>query len=840
MPIYEIEAELVRRLRAGSRLILQAPTGSGKSTQVPRMLLQHGFLDQGQAVVLQPRRLAARLLACRVAQELGGQPGQTVGYQIRFDNVTSAATRIRYVTEGLLLRQMLQDESLPGVQVLVFDEFHERHLYGDITLARALELQAAARPDLKIVVMSATLDTGALEAYLHPCSVLKSEGRMFPVAADYFFRRPELAPGPVWELAVRAFEQAAPGLEGDVLVFMPGGYEIQRTLDALRQCPAARGYLLLPLYGELSAREQDAAVARHRQPKIVVATNVAETSITIDGIRLVIDGGLARVARYDANRGINTLLVERISQAAADQRMGRAGRTAPGRCVRLWSHQEHLERPAHETPEIRRLDLAEVVLTLKAAGITHLRGFRWLEPPGEQGLRDAEELLTDLGALDDTGKITPVGRQMLAFPLHPRYARMMLAAREYGCVYHAALVAALTQGRDLLLRNPGAAVETFRARQFGEEADSDFWLLMRAWEYAAAADFQPEVCQRAGLHAATARQVRPLLEHFLRIAREEGLPVRPGPLPEVALRKCLLLGFADRLARRLEGGSGRCDLVHGRRGSLARETVVKNHALIVAAEVREVEGPGQTVNTILSLITGVEPEWLPELFPEAIERRPFVRFEPSAKRVCAEEQLCFHGVPFDRRHVEPPPLDEAARLLATEVQQGGAELREWDESVDQWIWRVNLLGRWCPEFQLPPIMEEDRRMLLEQVCHGAISCRELRDREVKPVVKSWLTPAQQDLVENHAPERFALPNGKRTRIHYPPDGHPYLAVRIQELYGLDQTPRIALKRTPLTLQILAPSHRPVQVTQDLAGFWREHYPRLKQELQRRYPKHEWR
>ncbi|HEY4952868.1 MAG TPA: helicase-related protein, partial [Verrucomicrobiae bacterium] len=408
LPIYEIEREIISRLRSDRRLILSAPTGSGKSTQVPQMLLRHDFLRDGQVVILQPRRLATRLLAARVASELGVQLGQEVGYQIRFENVTSAKTKIRFVTEGVLLRQMIDDPKLRGISVLIFDEFHERHLYGDITLARALDLQEQFRPDLSLVVMSATLNAGELENYLKPCATLNSEGRMFPVEIEYAAEPGYVDKRPVWEQAAGAFsDYVKSGGEGDALIFMPGGFEISQTLEAIRHTAEAKGFILLPLHGELEPKAQDAAVARYEKRKVVVATNVAETSITIDGVRLVIDSGLARIARYDPNRGINTLLIEKISQSSADQRAGRAGRTAAGVCMRLWSREEHGHRAVQELPEIKRLDLAEVVLTLKAAGVENLRQFRWLEAPDERSLAHAEELLTDLGALKKGGTAVP-------------------------------------------------------------------------------------------------------------------------------------------------------------------------------------------------------------------------------------------------------------------------------------------------------------------------------------------------------------------------------------------------------------------------------------------------
>lgn len=842
LPIYELENDIIATLTAARRLVLQAPTGSGKSTQVPQMLLKHGLLDNGQVVILQPRRLAARLLASRVAHELGVEPGREVGYQIRFENVTSHATRIKFETEGILLRQLIQDPALSGIQALIFDEFHERHLYGDITLARALDIQEQSRPDLLIIVMSATLDAGALEKYLSPCAVLTSEGRTFPVTVDYLPRRLGSNAPPVWELAADAFSKYSRGGDGDVLIFMPGGYEINRTIEAIRHTPESKGYLLLPLHGELPPRDQDAAVARYDQPKVVVATNVAETSITIDGVQLVIDSGLARIPRYDPNRGINTLLIERISRANSEQRAGRAGRTAPGQCIRLWSKSEQEERPHQELPEVKRVDLSEVILTLKAAGVQDLRKFRWLEAPAESALNHAEGLLLDLGALANAGQytvITGLGRRMLAFPVHPRYARMLLAAQEYGCVYQACLVSALTQGRDLLLRNPSKDVAAAREDLFGDKGSSDFWILMRAWNYASENHFRMDAVRKVGIHGVTARQVGPLHDQFLRIAREEGLDIKPYAINDEALRKCILIGFSDRVGR-MDQGMLRCDLVHGRRGVLARESVVRQSSLIVAAEIDEVGGRPGEVNTILSLATAIELEWLRELFPDDMHSEVRVVFDSATRRVQADDVVRFRDLVLAAKRVEPPPADAAARLLAEEVVAGRLQLPNWDHSVAQWILRLNLLAQWCPDLQLPTIGDEDRRHIVEQLCLGALSYKEIKNREVKPVVQSRLSGSQRELLDKHAPERVTLTNGRTPRVMYEASAPPYISLRIQELFGVTTTPRIALGRVPLSIHILAPSMRPVQVTQDLASFWREHYPRIKSELQRKYPKHEWR
>ena len=892
LPIYEIENDIIAQLRATKRLVLQAPTGSGKSTQVPQMLLKHGLLGSGQCVVLQPRRLAARMLASRVAQEMGVELGREVGYQVRFENRVSAATRIKFETEGILLRQLIADETLNGISAVVFDEFHERHLYGDITLARTLDIQETVRPDLLIVVMSATLNAGELENYLSqsrrrreeshsnsgksqslltssptselPCSVLTSQGRTFPVEMEYLPHRLGANPPPPWELAAAAFSQFInSGGKGDVLVFMPGGFEISQTIQAIRNVSESRGYLVLPLHGELSPRDQDAAVARYEQPKVVVATNVAETSITIDGVRLVIDSGLARIARYDANRGINTLLVERISQASSDQRAGRAGRTAPGVCMRLWSRNEHDERAPQELPEIKRLDLSEVVLTLKAAGVEDLRAFRWLEKPDEISLTHAEELLVDLGALRSNASfgvppsggsasgpakagtpnlltITELGRRMLAFPAHPRYSRMLLAAHEYGCVHQACLVAALTQGRDLLLRGGGKDVQQDRDDLLGEKATSDFWILMRAWTFAQKNQFRVDACRKLGIHAVTARQVGPLFDQFLRIAKDEGLDTTPREVKDEALQKCILIGFSDRVGRRLDQGTLRCELVHGRRGVLARESVVSKAELFVVAEIREVGGRDNEVNTILSTATAIEVAWLAELFPDDIKSEVHVHWDAQAKRVMAAELLRFRDLALAAKRVDPPPAEAAARLLAEEINAGRLLLPNWDHHVEQWLQRLRLLCKHCADLQLPDITDDDKKAIIEQLCHGAVSYKDIKEREVKPVVMSWLSHAQRELLDKHAPERLTLSNGRTPKVNYEPGVPPFISLRIQELYDVNTTPKIALGRVPVTVHILTPGMKPIQVTSDLASFWREQYPKIKSELQRKYPKHEWR
>ncbi|HWA10739.1 MAG TPA: ATP-dependent helicase HrpB [Opitutaceae bacterium] len=849
LPIYELEPAVVAALRAFGRLIVQAPTGSGKSTQIPQMLLRHGLLgEKGQIVVLQPRRLATRMLAKRVAEEMDTPLGDVVGYQIRLESRVSERTRIRFVTEGILLRQMSFDAALRGVSTIVFDEFHERHLYGDISLARALQIQRTVRPDLRLIVMSATLDAGALKNYLAPCETLVSQGRSFPVGIEYLAKAVNFEQELVWDVAARECERIADRIQGDVLVFMPGAYEIGRTVQAIQGVRALRDFVTFPLHGELPPDQQDRAVARYDARKIIVATNVAETSLTIDGVTAVVDSGLARIARFDPHRGINTLLIEKISAASADQRAGRAGRTAPGVCVRLWTEREHAQRPAQELPEVKRLDLSEVVLTLKASGIDDVAGFSWLEKPEARALERAETLLADLGALEAGGApnakhrpITEIGRRMLRFPVHPRYARMFLAAQERGCVRPVALMAALTQGRNFLLRGVPRAVEDAREDLFGEEHESDFFLLMRAWRHADQANYALEACRRLGIHAQGARQVGPLFRQFLEIAAAEGLDIAERRVDGAEVRKCVLAGFSDQLAHRLDSGTLRCELVHQRKGVLARESAIQKAPLLVAAEISEVEGRGGEVNVLLSLTTAIEEAWLKEIFPQDYRETRGVAYDESIKRVVSRRERRFRDLVLESKSSsDEAPLNEAAALLTKEVIAGRLKLEAWDEAVEQWIVRVNRLAEWFPELEVNPITAADRATLIEQVCYGELGYRDIKDKPVMPVLRDWLTAEQLAVLDNYLPVQLTMANGRRSRITYAPEGPPVLSARIQELYGVDGKFTLGHGRVPVKIEVLAPNQRPIQVTDDLTNFWREQYPKVKVELSRRYPRHEWR
>ncbi|MEM6821727.1 MAG: ATP-dependent helicase HrpB [Verrucomicrobiota bacterium] len=838
LPIYEVEPQLRSAFESESaRAIIEAPTGSGKSTQVPQILLDSGLAGDGQIVVLQPRRLAARVLAQRVAAERGETAGGTVGYEVRFERAVSKNTRIRYITEGVLLREMLEDPELSRISILLFDEFHERHLYGDLSLAMAKRLQESARPDLKIGVMSATLQTEILESYLSPSITVSSEGRTFPVEISYSDRSVR---GDVWDAAADVWHQEAKrGIEGDVLIFMPGGYEIDRTLRAISEFREADDWELYPLHAELPPERQDAALKRYSRQKVIVSTNVAETSLTIDGVRLVIDSGLARQARFDPNRGFDALTIERISRASADQRSGRAGRTAPGKCLRLWTENENRSRAVAELPEVKRVDLAEVLLTLRGLGIERSEDFDWVEVPLSQSLERAEQLLHDLGAVRN-GELTQIGKQMLTFPVHPRFSRMLIEAGGRQCVRPIAVIAALCQGKPLLLRKVGRHVEELRDDLFGDVGLSDFFRELRAFQYAKSQNYHQGNCRKLGIHVATARQTERLATRFIGIAEKAKIQLEEGSANEEGIRRCVLAGFADQVARRRDGGTLRCELVHRRKGEIERGSVVRDSEFVVAAEITEVEKSSGDLDVLLRRVTGIESSWLLEMFPDECVTRDVIAFDEHTRRITAVRATVFREMVVEESGQGEPNEAEAARLLAEQVMEGRCPLKQWNAEVENWIIRLNCLADWYPEAELVKIGPVERQSLIEQVCLGAISYKEIKDRPVFPVVRSWLSEGQQVMLDQMVPERWKMPNNRRLKVRYQEGKEPVLAAKIQNLYDLKEHPKLVNGQVSVVLEILGPNMRPVQVTQDLPNFWKETYPKLKPELARRYPKHEWR
>jgi ATP-dependent helicase HrpB len=849
LPIYEIEEALCAALGGRvdrPRVVIEAPTGSGKSTQVPQMLLDRGLLGNGDVLVLQPRRVAARMLAKRVAAERGCRLGDEVGYQVRFESVVGSTTKIHYVTEGIVQRRMISDANLDGVGAVVLDEFHERHLDGDVVLARCLELQRTKRPDLRVIVMSATLASDALKQYLGPdCVHLISDGRTFPVEIHYAPAKQRHGE-PLWENTAKAIGKFLKNIDnqGDILIFMPGAYEIRRTVEAVERASWGKGYRVLPLYGSLSPKAQDEAVGGNRggKPRVVVATNVAETSLTIEGVTLVVDSGLVRMARYDVRRGIGTLMVEKISQASADQRAGRAGRTEAGHCLRLWSQEDHARRAESTLPEIHRIDLAAVIPGLMAGGVADVRTFAWFEAPDGEALERALLRLENLGAINgESGGLTDIGWKLSRLPLDPQQGLVLLKAAEGGYLEFFSIVMAAMQGRSLFLGRDRASPQFEDYVMPGDS--SDFLPIYRSWRGASAVGFDPRRCDQLGVRADVAREIKRTADQFLLAMR----PLLPSGLDQSGepsgeeLGQILLAGYADRLGRRMSESTLSSVVLGGRRGVLDKGSVLAQKdfakSLFLVGEMTEVEG--REVQVRLSLATQIEREWLEAMFPAEMEVKTVAEYEESSRRVVARQETCFRSLVLESRVSGDPPGDQAANLLAREISAGKLILKNWDSSVNQWIARVNTLCRYIGELGIPPIDEEAKLLIYEQICRGATSYREIKNREVKPAVKSWLSQGQKAALDHFAPERVALSKELAAKVIYHEDESPKISVVIQRLFAIKKSPVLGDGRIPLRVEILGPNQRPVQVTDDLQRFWKTSYADVRTQLRGRYPKHAW-
>ena len=834
LPIWKIHDDILRTLRGGNRLVLVAPTGSGKTTQVPQMLLDAGIAGEKMIVVLQPRRVAARTVATRVAWEREGKLGAEVGYQIRFDDHTSVGTRICFVTEGILLRWLQDDRSLSKIGAVVFDEFHERNLLSDVALALVKHLQQTQRSDLAMVVMSATLDAEPVAAYLDQCPILISEGQSYPVEVGYLSMPDQR---PITVQAAEAVERIISDDEpGDILVFMPGRGEINGTLDALRGLRTRERVACIPLHGELEPQEQDRAFAPNALRKVIVATNVAETSITIDGIRHVVDSGVARVARYDAERGIGTLLLEPISRASADQRKGRAGRTAPGTCHRLWTVFGHKDRDERNTPEIQRSDLAEVVLLLHSLGIREAATFDWLDKPDPQAVVRAERLLTMLGALLDAD-LTPIGRQMLRLPMHPRYSRMLIEASQRGCVPDAALCAALVSGRDLLARLDRDDAQTKTAREmFEESADSDFITLMRAYDFAKSNGFSFDRCRSYGINAQVARQVEQTFQQIMHAAQQQRLDAPATQTSSDALLRCLMAGFVDQLAKRRVPGKPECDLTDQRQGQLVRESVVTDAAYFVAANLRET--PSR--QTLLSLATAVQPAWIAEMFPQHLSTTVEHLFDAQNKRVAAMKLVSYRDLVIEQKS-QQRDLDPIAsgRCLAEAHRAGAFDLPLMDHRLKQFIARVNLVHATLPELEFAPFDEAAITTSLARAFTGLTLVKEAQAAPLLPAFHQHLDKGQVSWLDELVPLTLPWPNGGPIKLSYINDT-PEAQVKLQDCFALTTHPTLCEGRLPVTLRLHTPDDKRLASTTDWPKFQEREWPKHRQAVAKKFSGVLWR
>ena len=804
LPIDSLLPQIQSSLAQHPRLVLEAPPGAGKTTRVPLALLDAPWLEGRRIVMLEPRRVAARAAASFMASSVGEAVGQSVGYRIRFENRTSAATRIEVVTEGILTRMIQADPALEGVGALVFDEFHERHLSGDLGLALALDVQAQLREDLRIVVMSATLEGDKLARFLD-APYLYSPGRSFPVQVLHLPARREES---LTAHMRRAVEQAIAQHPGDVLAFLPGQREIaevQRALDA-----AALPAEVLALHGELAVEAQVAVLqpAPSGQRRVVLASNVAESSVTLPGVRVVIDSGLAREPRFDPNSGFPRLDTVTISQASAQQRTGRAGRVADGWCYRLWPESQRLE-PARRA-EILTTELSSLALELAAWGCDALRFF---DPPPKGAMAAANDLLTRLGALDD-GRITDRGHRLLALGTHPRIAAMLVGSGDALAGALACDLAALLEARDPLK---------------GSRRDD----VMARWQ--ALAGFRqgrtPSDASRGALAA---------IDQAARHWRSR-MDWRTPAVTDAAahhLGERLMLAFPDRIARQHATDPLRYQLASGRSVQLAPDSALYGERWIVVAELRDADRDARVLRA-----APLDEAAIERVYPERFISEDRVFWDADQQKIAAHRVKRFDRIELEIHPIAQPDPARFADALVDAVRKVGLDVLPWTETTRQWRERVRCLHVWMPEQTWPDLSDE---MLLVDLDHwlrpslaGKRRLDALSESDLATALKSCMDWSQRERVDTLAPSRIRVPSGMDRAIHYAHDAEPVLAVKLQELFGLADTPRIAEGRVALTLHLLSPAGRPLQVTRDLKGFWERTYPEVKKEMKGRYPKHPW-
>ena len=763
LPVDAILPQVLASLEATPNLVIEAPPGAGKTTRVPPALLDH---VRGEVLVLEPRRIAARMAARRVAWERNEEAGETVGYQVRFEDRTGPRTRLRFVTEGILTRRFLSDPQLAGVDAIVLDEFHERHLDSDLALALLKRLQKT-RPELLLVVMSATLDAAPIARYLDDCPILRSEGRMFPLAVRHLPYSPE----PL-HIQVRKAVQIlnTEGHTGNILTFLPGIAEIRRSMRECEAIARSGDFLVLPLHGDLTPAEQDRAVQPSRERKLILATNVAESSVTVEGVTAVIDSGLARFASYSPWSGLSTLQISRVSKASATQRAGRAGRTAPGQVLRLYPEEDYALRPEHDTPEIARSDLSQLLLSLRSMKIDPIGDLSWLTPPPPEAIRSAEALLDHLGA-DEA-----MAQRLTRFPLPPRLARLLVEALDRGVGEAGCRAAALLGTNTRPEKN----------------------------DLLAALDLPPD-----GL-------LRQHIDQLLRAAR----PPRQSRHDDDALLLSVLTGFPDRVTRRRSGNQ--VQLSTGISAELFGELPQYEFMLALEIEDRQ-ENP----MPLIRMTSRVEPEWLLELFPDRIEERVTVEWNRQGERVEKVSALLYDKLLLEESR-GPASVEDAADLLARKALEVGIVQFVDHEALQQFLERLSFAGYEAP----------DLTQAMRELCAGLSSFAELRTAGAH-----FLTLLEQTLhaqrLNELAPLSIRLLGGRQTKVHYEQGKPPWIASRLQDFFGMKETPRIGPNHIPLVVHLLAPNQRAVQTTTDLSGFWERLYPQVRKELMRRYPRHSW-
>jgi ATP-dependent helicase HrpB len=807
---------LQKALANHAAAVLQAPPGAGKTTCIPLFLRKAAWLEGRKIILLAPRRLAARAAAMRMSDLLGEKVGRTVGYRIRMESRVSTATRIEVVTEGVLTRMLQSDPSLEGVGLVIFDEFHERSLDADLGLALCLDMQGVLNKDLRLLIMSATLDTGPVAAMLNNAPVIACPGRVFPVETRYVGRH---TPAASVDAVTDAVLSAARGESGSILVFLPGAPEIRQAARRLQTGRLGPEWIVAPLFGNLtrSAQNQAIAPAPDGRRKIVLATSIAETSLTIESIRVVVDSGLQRVPRFDVRSGLTRLVTVPVSRASADQRRGRAGRTSPGVCLRLWSRgMHHTLTPAHR-PEILEADLAGPALELAIWGVDDPDKLNWLDPPPQGAFDSARRLLRSLGALDGDGKITDHGRQMAALPVHPRLAHMMASADRLGRGNAACDLAALLNERDVVHFDHGR-----------QDADMRIRLdLLQAARRKKAVTYPGATVD----DAAVRRAIR-AADHLRR-----RLGCNAGSRDTVSIGQLLAWAYPDRIARR-RSDRGKYLLANGRGAYIDPAETLAGEAFLIAVEL-----DGERRNARIYRAAAYSLEVLMEQFAGRIQQVEAVDWDTARRAVVARRDLKLDALVLRSEPLAAPEAQQILAALLKGIRQQGLQCLPWTKALRRWQQRVCFLRRFSEDQRQWPDVSDDGLELhllqwLAPYLTGMTRIRDLDRVDLKAALFSMLPYPQHQQLDELAPTHLTVPSGSRIPIDYSGDV-PVLAVRLQEMFGLTQTPSVAGGRHPLLIHLLSPAGRPVQITQDLAGFWQTAYPQVKKELKGRYPKHYW-
>jgi ATP-dependent RNA helicase HrpB len=829
LPIDAVLDDLSRALERHSAAVLVAPPGAGKTTRVPLALLDAPWAANKKIIVLEPRRIAARASAERMAFTLGEQAGDTVGYRVRFGSKVSRSTRIEVVTEGIFSRQIVDDPELTGVAAVLFDEFHERSLDADLGLALARDAQTGLREDLRLLVMSATLDGARVAGLLGEAPVIASEGRAFPVETRYLGRK---ADAPLERQMADAIATALRADRGSVLAFLPGLAEIRRTQNLLAERIHDTAVEIVPLFGALDASVQDRAIAPARQGrrKVVLATSIAETSLTIEGVRIVVDSGLSRVPRYEPDIGLTRLETVRASRAAVDQRRGRAGRTEPGVCYRLWDEPQTASLAAFSPPEILSADLSSLLLDLAQWGLSDPAGLAFLDPPPAPTLKEARELLRELGALDDDGRITAEGKSLRALALPPRLARMIVDSYRVGAGYAAAEIAAVLTERGLGGDNVDLDIrlDAFR-RDRSQRARSARSLAQRWASQVAASSPSPPVGE--GWGGGSTRAVGVL-----------GTPT-PNPSPQGGEERTtgvmLAMAFPDRVAR--NRGNGSFVLANGRGAALDQTSALSRSPFIAVAELTGTAAQGRIL--LAAPITQAEIE---ARFGDQIETADEISFDRGAMALRARRRKRLHAITLSEAPLTLQPSAETARILADGLISAGLDQLPWSKSARQWRDRVTFLRKAEGETSQNkwPDLSDDalaaqRETWLVPLLSDKIALKELSAGDLSDALMTMLPWELRARLDREAPTHFEAPTGSLFAIDYEAGQGPTIAVRLQELFGLNTHPSIAGGKVPLVVELLSPAHRPVQVTRDLPGFWRGSYAAVRSDLRGRYPRHPW-